>query len=59
MTTAERGTCPWCGASVALRKDGTLRIHQDRAAMPSRINGARVYPHCHGSDQVPSKVDGA
>lgn len=54
-----RGTCPVCNASVALRKDGSLRIHQNRSATPSRINGARVYPHCHGTDRTPKEAPDA
>ncbi len=48
-----RGACPVCGANVAVRKDGSLRAHQNRSAAPSRsVSGAKVYPHCHGTDQI-------
>ena len=53
-----RGICPVCDASVALRKDGTVRAHQDRQGMPGRsVSGAKVYPHCHGSDQPAKDSD--
>lgn len=52
-----RGTCVVCGASVALRKDGSLRAHQNRAGTASRsIGGATVYPHCRGSDRTPAEA---
>lgn len=51
--TVPRGTCGVCRASVAIRKDGTIRDHQNRTARPSVISGARVYPWCRGSAQPP------
>lgn len=59
-----RGTCPVCGASVALRKDVLradqyrLRDHQNSSGKKTveTISGRKAYPWCEGSGQ-PAVLD--
>jgi predicted RNA-binding Zn-ribbon protein involved in translation (DUF1610 family) len=44
-TTTARGTCPVCGTSRTLRRDGTVREHW------------HDYHRCHGSGWAPEPSD--
>ena len=48
MTVLPRGSCPVCGANVALRKGDLLREHRDQR---QQLSGGRPAPLCSGSGQ--------
>jgi hypothetical protein len=48
QTRAERGTCPVCGRSIQLKKDGALRVHGREADVGRFMN-------CRGTGQKPAE----
>jgi hypothetical protein len=46
---AERGTCPVCGRSIQLKKDGALRVHGREADV------GQPFTNCHGTGQKPAE----